>query len=259
VAGVSLVLRRRELRLVASVRWAVAFSLGAQVVLLPLVSRDLLGTGAAGLGLLEASIGLGGMLGATCATRLVRGTPAVLLLGAAAVAVAVAMAALSLAHRPPVAYGLLSGQGAAAAVLNVLAVTLLQRHVPTGRLARVDGLVAAIGLAVGIGGSAAGAALLEVVPVRLAPGVVAVGAAAAGLTVLVGRSWQHGTTSGSPPVGGPPARHGSRCSPGKTPSSQGDLRHHRPPSGRATRGCHGDEDVPLRGPGRVDGAADPAG
>ena len=51
---------------------AVTFTYGVELVLMPLVSRDRLGTGESGLGLLDAAVGIGGVLGTVAAARLAR-------------------------------------------------------------------------------------------------------------------------------------------------------------------------------------------
>lgn len=185
-AGVTVVLSHRVLRRVALLRWAMAFSVGVQAVLLPLVSRDLAGTGEAGLGLLEACLGIGGALGAVLAVRLVRACPGrpVSLAGAAAVLGALAMAGQSTVGGPAATYPLLFAQGMATVALLVVSVTVLQQHAPRGHLARIDGLLAGLGLAAGIAGNAAGAWLHELVTLRPALALSAVLAAGAGLAVL---------------------------------------------------------------------------
>jgi CRP-like cAMP-binding protein len=109
------------------------------------LSRDVLGTGAEGYGYLLAGLGVGGVAAATLVTRLERlprlGT--VILLGMAAYTVPTLL--FLVVDQPVVAFLLQCLRGAGTLVVDVLAITALQRSVPADRLARVfgafDGLI----------------------------------------------------------------------------------------------------------------------
>jgi CRP-like cAMP-binding protein/predicted MFS family arabinose efflux permease len=123
----------------------VAFSIGAtfvfgvDTVMFPVISRDVLGTGAEGYGYLLAGLGAGGIAAAGLVPRLERlprlGT--VILLGMAAYCLPTL--AFLVTHSPVIGFMAQVVRGAGTLVVDVLAVTALQRSVPPDRLARVFG------------------------------------------------------------------------------------------------------------------------
>ena len=121
------------------------FVFGTDTVLFVVLSEDVLGTGAEGYGYLLAGLGVGGVAAAALVTRLEQlprlGT--VILLGMAAYTLPTLL--FLVVDEPVVAFLLQCVRGAGTLVVDVLAITALQRSVPSDRLARVfgafDGLV----------------------------------------------------------------------------------------------------------------------
>lgn len=112
---------------------------GVDTVLFPVVSEEVLGTGAEGYGYLLAGLGVGGVLAAWVVPRLER-LPRlgfVILLGMTFYCLPTAL--FLVVDSPVVAFVLQCVRGAATLVVDVLAVTALQRSVPPERLARVFG------------------------------------------------------------------------------------------------------------------------
>lgn len=115
------------------------FVFGVDTVLFVVLSRDVLGTGAEGYGYLLAGLGAGGVMAAGLVTRLER-------LPRLGVVILVGMAAYCLptliflvVGNPVVAFVIQAVRGAGTLVVDVLAVTALQRSLPRDLLARVFG------------------------------------------------------------------------------------------------------------------------
>ena len=159
------------------------FIYGFELVYLVLVARDLLGMGAAGVGYLDAAVGVGGLLGAVVAPRMARsGRPRALI--AAIVALnAAPMAALAVVRSPVVALLVLAVEGVAALVLDVVVTTIMQRVVPGARLARVEGLLSSLSTATLLLGSLLAPVLLGLV--GLEASLVLASALPAGLALVM--------------------------------------------------------------------------
>jgi MFS family permease len=123
----------------------VAFSLlatfvfGTDTVLFVVVSDRLLGTGAAGYGYLLAGMGVGGVLAAGLVARLERRPRlgSLILIGMSGYCLPTL--GMLVIHQPAAAFALQVIRGASTLVVDVLAVTALQRSVPAERMARVFG------------------------------------------------------------------------------------------------------------------------
>ena len=115
------------------------FVFGTDTVLFVVLSQDVLGTGAEGYGYLLAGLGVGGVAAATLVTRLERlprlGT--VILAGMACYTLPTLV--FLVVDEPVVAFLAQCLRGAGTLVVDVLAITALQRSVPADRLARVFG------------------------------------------------------------------------------------------------------------------------
>ena len=125
----------------ALVTYSVIASLvfGVDTVLFVVLSRDVLGTGAAGYGYLLAGLGAGGVLAAGLVTRLDR-LPRLGILIILGMAVYCLPTLLFLAVGDPVvAFVIQAVRGAGTLVVDVLAITALQRSLPRDLLARVFG------------------------------------------------------------------------------------------------------------------------
>jgi len=123
------------------------FVAGTDTVLYVVVSKDLLGTGSSGFGYLLAAVGLGGILASVLVNRIA----AVPRLGAIIVAgmcvYCLPTALLTLVPSPVIAALIQVVRGAGTLVVDVLAITALQRLVSPQIIARVFGVFFALVLA----------------------------------------------------------------------------------------------------------------
>lgn len=122
----------------------VSFVYGTDSVLFVAVSAHRLGTGAKGFGYLLAGLGLGGILIAGAVDRLAgsRRLAAIILIGAIGYCLPTTL--LTVIHAPVLAFAVQVLRGSATLVVDVLAVTALQRAVDQDQLARVFGVFFAI-------------------------------------------------------------------------------------------------------------------
>ena len=129
-----------------AVAWLVAFCVaasfiyGTDVVLFVDVSQSKLGTGGDGFAYLFVGLGIGGMLAATWIDRLSRSgrLGRTVLLGLIAYCAPTAL--LTVVHAPAVAFALQIVRGAGTIVVDVLAITALQRILAPDLIARVFGV-----------------------------------------------------------------------------------------------------------------------
>ena len=129
------------------------FAYGIDTVLFVAVSDEILGTGPDGYGYLLAGLGVGGIAAAGLVTRLeARGTLGpVILVGMAAYGLP--MLLLLVSDSPVLAFVAQVVRGAGTLVVDVLAVTALQRSLPNDVLARVFGAFDSLCLAAILAGS----------------------------------------------------------------------------------------------------------
>jgi MFS family permease len=130
------------------------FVFGVDTVLFVVLSRDVLGTGAEGYGYLLAGLGAGGVLAAGLVTRLER-LPrlGLVILGGMAVYCLPTLVFLVVGS-PVVGFLAEAVRGAGTLVVDVLAITALQRSLPRDQLARVFGAFNAFLLAAIVLGAA---------------------------------------------------------------------------------------------------------
>ncbi|MFN8022911.1 MAG: MFS transporter [Acidimicrobiales bacterium] len=183
MAGYREILRSRDLRLVIGLYCAQTLVAGASLVFVVAIALDLLDLGDGGVGLLEAALGVGGLLGGAVALVLSRRGRL-----AADFGVGVALWALPLlliAAWPvlPTALLAMATIGLANSVVDINASTILQRLVPDAVMGRVFG---AMDSAV-IGGMALGAAVMPLLlhTIGLRPGLAVIGGLVT-LLVLLG-------------------------------------------------------------------------
>lgn len=122
----------------------VSFVYGTDTVLFIGVSAQRLGTGSRGFGYLLAGLGIGGIVMATGMDRVSRLPRLAPIIVAATAAYCLPTALLTVIHSPALAFALQIVRGAATLVVDVLAVTALQRAVPGEQLARVFGIFFAV-------------------------------------------------------------------------------------------------------------------
>jgi MFS family permease len=160
------------------------FVVGLLDVFYAVLAVDVLGLGQGGAGLLAASVGIGGLIGAVATVVLVGRRRLATSIEVAVGVMAGALAAVALAETLGPIVVLLAAVGAARSFFDVAARTLLQRSVPDAVLARVFGLQEALVMLALACGSAAAPIFIAIFGERgafLAVGLLAV---LAGLAVF---------------------------------------------------------------------------
>ena len=124
-----------------------SFVYGTDTVLFVVISRDQLGTGSAGYGYLLAALGVGGIVMAAFMNRIAaaRRLGAIIVIGMAVYCLPTAL--LAVVHAPWIAFLIEVLRGAGTIVVDVLAITALQRVVKPEVVARVFGVFFAFVLA----------------------------------------------------------------------------------------------------------------
>lgn len=147
VVGARTMLRLSAARTLVAYSVLVSFVYGTDTVFFVGVSEHRLGTGPEGFGYLLAGLGVGGVLAAGIVDRLA-GSPrlgAIILAGALGYCLPTAL--LAVIGSPALAFVVQVFRGASTLVVDVLAVTALQRSVSSDQLARVFGVFFAFVLA----------------------------------------------------------------------------------------------------------------
>ncbi len=171
---------------------AASFFYGTDTVLLVVLSEEKLGTGATGFGYLLAALGVGGVLAGLLINRLAArpnlGT--IIAIGLAAYTLPTAL--MAIVEEPVIGFGLQVVRGAGTLVVDVLAITAMQRTLASDLVSRVFGVFIGLVLAAISLGALVTPVLLEVVgltPTLMIFGIVPVLTLAAGArhTVAVNR------------------------------------------------------------------------
>ena len=123
------------------------FVFGIDTVLFVVLSRDVLGTGSEGYGYLLAGLGVGGVAAAGIVTRLERKPRLGLVILAGMATYCLPTLVFLVSGNPVLAFVLQVVRGAGTLVVDVLAITALQRSLPNDLLARVFGAFNALMLA----------------------------------------------------------------------------------------------------------------
>ena len=145
--GVRAILALRAARTLVAFCALVSFVYGTDTVLFVGVSEHRLGTGSEGFGYLLAGLGVGGIVMATVVNRLAasRRLAPIIIAGVAGYCLPTAL--LTIIHSPGLAVALEVVRGGSTLVVDVLAITALQRAVVPDQLARVFGVFFAFVLA----------------------------------------------------------------------------------------------------------------
>lgn len=125
---------------------------GVDTVLFVFLSKDKLGTGATGYGYLLVALGVGGIIASFFVNRLAAMPRLSVVLALGMIAYAAPTAILVFVSSPTVAFGVQVVRGIATLLVDVLAITALQRSLAPDLISRVFGVlwaVAIAGLAVG--------------------------------------------------------------------------------------------------------------
>ena len=146
-AGAAAFVESPTVMLLAGFSILASFVYGTDTVLFVVISRDQLGTGSTGYGYLLAALGVGGILMAGLMNRIAaaRRLGAIIVLGMAVFCLPTAL--MSIVHAPWIAFLLEVVRGAGTIVVDVLAITALQRLVKPDVVARVFGVFFAFVLA----------------------------------------------------------------------------------------------------------------
>jgi len=156
LAGFRAIAADANLRLIIGLYGAQTLVAGALNVLIVVTSLRLLDLGQAGVGFLTAAVGIGGLVGAVLALALVGRQRLASDFGLGLVLWGVPIALIGIFPEPPIALFLLGLVGIGVTVVDVAAVTLLQRVVPDEVLARVFGVLQTVFVAtIGFGAIAA--------------------------------------------------------------------------------------------------------
>ena len=143
-AGARAIRGSKETVLLVGLTIAFGFTFGQEVVLFGPISEDLLGMGVDATGLLFAAPGIGGIIATSAAARLASRSNTAAILTVATFVTGIPLATLSVVHEPAAAYLLLTIEGAALIIADVVATTSLQRVVPTDRIGSVFGILGAL-------------------------------------------------------------------------------------------------------------------
>jgi CRP-like cAMP-binding protein/predicted MFS family arabinose efflux permease len=180
--GLSALARSGDAALLVGLLVAATFVYGQEVVLLVLVSEQLLGTGAEGVSVLTAAVGLGGLAAAGLTSRLAEARRPGRTLLLVMLAFSLPLMSLAVIRRPAVAYVVMAVEGAGNIVFDVLAITMLQRVVPGELLGRLFGMLDSLAVAGMLAGSLLVPVLVDAVGLRWS--LVAAGGTLLALTAL---------------------------------------------------------------------------
>jgi MFS family permease len=134
----------RNLRLIIGLYGAQTLIAGALNVLIVVAALELLNLGESGVGFLNSAVGVGGLLGALAAFALVGRQRLASDFGLGLVLWGFPIALIGIFPQPPIALILLGLVGVGNTVVDVAALTLLQRTVPDEVLTRVFGVVQSV-------------------------------------------------------------------------------------------------------------------
>jgi predicted MFS family arabinose efflux permease len=140
LAGVRAINSNRTARLLVGFSVLASFVYGSDTALLVSVADVKLGMGADGYGLLLAGEGVGGVLAALVVNRIAASPRLGTIILAGMAVYCLPTALLTVVHEPGIAIPLQLLRGAGTLVVDVMAVTALQRSIPGDLLARVFGV-----------------------------------------------------------------------------------------------------------------------
>jgi CRP-like cAMP-binding protein/MFS family permease len=140
LVGVRAILHNPSARVPVAFCGIVSFVYGTDTVLFIGVSDTKLGTGPQGFGYLLTGLGVGGVLATVFVNRIAASSKLAVAITAGAVLYCLPTALLTVIHEPGVAFAVQVFRGGATLIVDVLAITALQRAVPPETLARVFGV-----------------------------------------------------------------------------------------------------------------------
>jgi predicted MFS family arabinose efflux permease len=139
LVGSRAIFSSRTATVLAAYSVVASFVYGVDTVLLVVVSERRLGTGAKGYGYLLAGLGVGGVLAASLVKRIAAWPRLATAILTAMAVFCLPTLALVIVRQPVIAFALEMLRGGGTLVVDVLAVTALQRSLPKDKLARVFG------------------------------------------------------------------------------------------------------------------------
>ena len=138
--GVSAIFGVRAVRVLVSLCALVSFVYGTDTILFVGVSAQKLGTGVHGYGYLLAGLGVGGLLMAGAVDKLAARASLAWIILAGVAGYTLPTALMTVIHTPALAMVVQIWRGGSTLVVDVLALTALQRAVPRDQLGRVMGV-----------------------------------------------------------------------------------------------------------------------
>lgn len=178
VAGVRAIRTSREAVLLIGLSIAFGFTFGQEIVLFGPITEDFLDMSLDATGLLFAAPGIGGILATAAAGKLAARRHTSGILAISVLIAGIPLMTLSVVHLPAAAYLLLTIEGAAVIIADVVTTTTLQRVVPEDRIGSVFGILGAVT----VGGTALGSI---VAPITIELFGLAVATALAGGVLVV--------------------------------------------------------------------------
>jgi predicted MFS family arabinose efflux permease len=145
--GIKALVGSRTALLLTAFPIATTMLYGVDAVLFVFLSRDKLGTGADGYGYLLVALGVGGVIAATFVNRLASKAKMSVILSVGMIVYAAPTAVLVSIHSPTLAFVVEVVRGVATLIVDVLAMTALQRSLAPELISRVFGVFWAIILA----------------------------------------------------------------------------------------------------------------
>jgi MFS family permease len=144
LGGFGAIASDRNLTLIISLYGIQTLVAGALNVLIVVAALELLDLGESGVGFMNSAVGVGGLLGAVAAFALVGRQRLASDFGLGLVLWGIPIALIGVFPQPPIALILLAVVGVGNTVVDVAALTLLQRTVPDEVLTRVFGVVQSV-------------------------------------------------------------------------------------------------------------------
>ena len=142
--GIRALLSSKTALLLTAFPIATTMLYGVDTVLFVFLSKEKLGTGAEGYGYLLVALGVGGLIAAAFVNRLASMPKLSLVLAVGMIGYAAPTAALLVVHSPTVAFVIEVVRGVATLIVDVLAMTALQRSLAPELISRVFGVFWAV-------------------------------------------------------------------------------------------------------------------
>lgn len=139
--GVRALSDSRSARVLSGYLLGSSFVYGVQTVVFVIAAHERFGTGEKGVGALYVALGVGGLAAAASISRLARGAHLGRVLFGGLMLCAVPVAVLAATQDATLAFAMMVASGAGMVVVDVLALTLLQRVMPQDAIGRVWGIL----------------------------------------------------------------------------------------------------------------------